>query len=179
MLVIDADLRRPRIHSIFEVENGRGLSTVLSSEGGQTEVLSVIKKHEASGIFLLTSGPSPPNPAELLGSKPMHRLLAALEPIFTHIIIDSPPVMSFTDGVLLSPIVDGVLLVIHSGQSSHGVVRHSRQMLRDVNAKVFGVVLNNVNLRTDGRYHQRHYDSEYYSADAHAENEDFTSGARA
>lgn len=179
VLLIDADLRRPRIHSIFEEENRRGLSTVLSSEAGQTEVLSVIKKHEASGIFLLTSGPSPPNPAELLGSKQMHRLLGALGPIFTHIIIDSPPVMSFTDSVLLSPIVDGVLLVIHSGQSSRGVVRHSRQVLRDVNAKIFGVVLNNVNLRTDGHYRPGYYDSSHYGADAHAEDADSTSGARA
>jgi Mrp family chromosome partitioning ATPase len=85
--------------------------------------------------------------------------------MFTHIIIDSPPIGSFTDGVLASTLVDGVLLVVHSGKTSRSVARRTRQILQDVGAKVFGVVLNNVNLREHDYYYYRSYTQSYYSVD--------------
>ena len=169
VLVIDADMRRPRLHTIFELPNTRGLSTVLSNELSEAEVLSMIYQHEGTGLSVLTSGAIPPNPAELIGSEQMRRLVRTLEGTFTHVIIDTPPVGSFTDGVLASTLVDGVLLVVHSGKTSRGVVRRTRQLLQDVGAKVFGVILNNVNLREHDYYYYRgYYSHSYYSADAAA-----------
>ncbi|MFL6255366.1 MAG: GumC family protein [Pyrinomonadaceae bacterium] len=169
VLVIDADMRRPRLHTIFELPNSRGLSTVLSNELSEAEVLSLIYQHEGTGLNILTSGAIPPNPAELIGSEQMRHLIRTLEGAFTHVIIDTPPVGSFTDGVLASTLVDGVLLVVHSGKTSRGVVRRTKQLLQDVGAKVFGVILNNVNLREHDYYYYRgYYSQSYYSADVAA-----------
>lgn len=170
VLVIDADMRRPRVHSIFGVHNHRGLSTILSNDMSEAEMLSLIIQHSESGLNLLPSGAIPPNPAELLGSEQMRRLLNTLELTFDHIIIDSPPIGSFTDGVLASTLVDGVLLVVHSGKTSRSIARRTRQILQDVGAKVFGVVLNNVNLREhDYYYYQSYQSNSYYKTDQEAE----------
>jgi Mrp family chromosome partitioning ATPase len=100
----------------------------------------------------------------------MRRLISMLESTFNHIIIDSPPVGSFTDGVLTSTLVDGVLLVVHSGKTSRSVARRTRQILQDVGAKVFGVVLNNVNLREHDYYYYQSYNSQaYYKPEVGAE----------
>jgi capsular exopolysaccharide synthesis family protein len=170
VLLVDADMRRPRLHTIFETGNARGLSNILSDDLSEAEVLSMIVQHDPTGLNILTSGAIPPNPAELIGSEQMRRLINTLEGTFAHIIIDSPPIGSFTDGVLASTLVDGVLLVVHSGKTSRGVVRRTKQLLQDVGAKVFGVVLNNVNLREHDYYYYRSYYSQtYYNADASAE----------
>ena len=109
----------------------------------------LVPEHDpASGLDILTSGPIPPNPAELLGSEQMRRLIVALQSKYTHVVVDSPPITSFTDGVLIATLVDGVLLVVHGGKTSRHVVRRSRQLLHDVGAKIFGVVLNNVDARS-------------------------------
>ncbi len=160
VLIIDADMRRPRLHSIFNVENGVGLSTLLASELSDRDIDSAIKQDEKTKLFLITSGPIPPNPAELIGSEQMANLLASLQTRFTHVVVDSPPIASFTDGVLIASMVDGVILVVHAGQSSRQVVRRSRQLLQEIGAKVFGVVLNNVNLNTKDNYY--YYQSYYH-----------------
>jgi capsular exopolysaccharide synthesis family protein len=157
VLIIDADMRRPRLHSTFEMNNRRGLSTILSSDMSEADILGVIQQHEESGLQLLTSGPIPPNPAELIGSEQMRRLITILKTSFDHIIIDSPPIASFTDGVLIASMVDGVLLVVHGGNTSRSVVRRSRQLLNDVGAKIFGVILNNVDLQRQNYYYYNHY----------------------
>lgn len=156
-------MRRPRLHAIFGVENGLGLSTLLASELDDREVAGAIKYDERTKLHLLTSGPIPPNPAELIGSEQMARLLRILQSRFTHVVIDSPPVASFTDGVLIASMVDGVILVVHAGKSSRQVVRRSRQLLTEIGAKVFGVVLNNVNLSTKDNYY--YYQSYYHRGD--------------
>lgn len=173
VLIIDADMRRPRLHSIFQKENREGLSTILSSEMSENEIFSIIKRHDNSSLHVLTSGPIPPNPAELIGSEQMRRLLKTLERNFTHIVVDSPPIASFTDGVLVASMVDGVLLVVHAGKSSRGIVRRSRQLLQDVGVKIFGVVLNNVNIKSqDGYYYnQSYYHQSYYHRDGDEEQE--------
>jgi len=166
VLVVDGDMRRPRIHSIFEMDNKKGLSTILASNMTETEMLELIKRHESTGVHVLTAGAIPPNPAELIGSERMQRLLAVLRSKFTHIILDSPPIANFTDSVLISSLVDGVLLVVHGDHASRTIVRRTRQMLRDVGAKIFGVVLNNVKL-TPGDYYYGYYQN-YYSSDESA-----------
>jgi len=160
VLIIDADLRRPRLHAVFNVENGNGLSTLLSTELTEQEMLNVIKQDEGTKLYMLTSGPIPPNPAELIGSEQMANLLKLAQGHFTHVVVDSPPITSFTDGVLIASMVDGVILVVHAGKSSRQVVRRARQLLSDVGAKIFGVVLNNVNLRSQDNYY--YYQSYYH-----------------
>ncbi|MGH9948366.1 MAG: GumC family protein [Pyrinomonadaceae bacterium] len=160
VLIIDADMRRPRLHSVFNVNNREGLSTVLSSELSREQIMGIVNYDERTKVSVLTSGPIPPNPAELVGSQQMVRLLKTLQDEFTHVVIDSPPITSFTDGVLVASLVDGVILVVHSGKSSRQVVRRARQLLLDVRAKVLGVVLNNVNLNSQGNYY--YYQSYYY-----------------
>jgi polysaccharide biosynthesis transport protein len=158
VLVIDADMRRPRLHSIFKVSNQEGLSTILSKKFDEGIIKSLIVRDKESGLYLLPSGAIPPNPAELIGSQQMKQLLVFLRSHFEHIIIDSPPVASFTDGILISLIADGTLLVVYGGKSSRAVVRHARQQLRNVGAKVLGVVLNKVDLHSaDYYYYYQHY----------------------
>jgi len=171
VVIIDADMRRPRLRSIFDLSEQTGLSSILSSAMSEAEMLQSVQQDEASGLHVLSSGPIPPNPAELLGSDQMRKLIAVLSAQFTHIVIDSPPVSSFTDGVLIASMVDGVLLVVYGGKSSRGVVRRSRQLLIDVGAKLFGVVLNNVNVRSHDYYYyyQRYYHQAYYHSDAESE----------
>jgi len=93
----------------------------------------------------------------------MASLLRRLQTKFTHVVVDSPPIASFTDGVLTASMVDGVILVVHAGRSSRQVVRRSRQLLQEIGAKIFGVVLNNVNLNTRDNYY--YYQSYYHRND--------------
>ncbi|HKP67649.1 MAG TPA: polysaccharide biosynthesis tyrosine autokinase [Pyrinomonadaceae bacterium] len=164
VLIIDADLRRPRLHSVFNIDNGDGLSTILSAELTEAEILNIVKQDDGTKLYMLTSGPIPPNPAELIGSEQMANLLKLLQQHFTHVVVDSPPITSFTDGVLIASMVDGVILVVHAGKSSRQVVRRARQLLHDVGAKIFGVVLNNVNLRSQDNYY---YYQSYYQRDSY------------
>lgn len=170
VVIIDADMRRPRLRSIFGLSDRAGLSSILSNELSEAEVLAMVAQVPVNGLHVLTAGPIPPNPAELLGSEQMRRLMIILQSKFNHVVVDSPPVSSFTDGVLISSMVDGVLLVVHGGKSSRHVVKRSRQLLQDVGAKIFGVVLNNVNLQShDYYYYQRYYGSSYYKSDGEEE----------
>src|SRR5690349_20775662 len=157
VVIIDADMRRPRLQSIFDMRGNEGLSSILSSETSEGDMLGMVRHDEESGLNVLTSGPIPPNPAELLGSDQMRRLMTVLQSNYTHVVVDSPPVSSFTDGVLISSMVDGVLLVVHGGKSSRHIVRRSKQLLSDVGAKIFGVVLNNVNLQSHDYYYYQSY----------------------
>lgn len=166
VLIVDCDLRRPRLHAHFDVPNARGLTNWLS---GETDVDGLLQSYEKQpNLKLLTSGPVPPNPAELLGSDEMRKLLGTLGERFAHIIIDSPPVISFTDASILSTMADGVVLVVHGGKSSRAVVRRAKQQLLDVGAHLFGVVLNNVKLETQDYYYSGYYSS-YYSDDDKAD----------
>jgi len=160
VLIIDCDLRRPRLHSNFNISNVRGLTNHLSGELPLDEVIQPFDKQP--NLKLLPSGPIPPNPAELLGSEQMRQLLTSLGERFAHIIVDSPPAVSFTDASILSTFVDGVILVIHSGRSSRAVVRRAKQQLLDVGAHIFGIVLNNVKLDTHGYYYGGYYGRYYY-----------------
>jgi polysaccharide biosynthesis transport protein len=169
VLIIDSDMRRPRLHTVFNISNAEGLSTILSSDLNGNEILDVIQKDELTKLNLLPSGPVPPNPAELIGSEQMANLLKLLQNNFTHVVVDSPPIASFTDGVLIASMVDGVILVVNSGKSSRQVVRRSRQLLQDIGAKIFGVVLNNVNLRSQDNYY---YYQSYYHRDNYRHDSD-------
>jgi capsular exopolysaccharide synthesis family protein len=162
VLLVDCDLRRPRVHAHFGIQNGRGVTNYLS---GDSDLESVMQPYDKlPNLQLMTSGPVPPNPAELLGSDEMRKLVTALSERFTHVVIDSPPAISFTDAAILSTLVDGVMLVVHGGKSSRAVVRRAKQQLLDVGAHIFGIVLNNVKLESHDYYYGGYY-SDYYAED--------------
>jgi len=171
VVIIDGDMRRPRLHSIFDLDNSTGLSGLLASRMDEQEMLAYVQQHEDSGIFVIPAGRVPPNPAELLASDQLRKLMSVLEDEFTHIVIDSPPIASFTDGVLLSSVADGVLLVVHGGSASRHIVRRSKQLLMDAGAKIFGVVLNNVAVSRADYYYNRSYERYYQEG----ESDSFTS----
>jgi capsular exopolysaccharide synthesis family protein len=163
VLIIDCDLRRPRVHSHFNIPNAKGLTNCLS---GDTDADILAQPYDKlPNLKVMTSGPVPPNPAELIGSDEMRKLLNKLSERFTHIIIDSPPSISFTDASILSTMVDGVMLVVHGGKSSRAVVRRAKQQLLDVGAHLYGIVLNNVKLEGSNSYYYYGYYSSYYESD--------------
>jgi capsular exopolysaccharide synthesis family protein len=169
VLIIDCDLRRPRLHAHFNLSNTRGLTNCLSGESDDID--SLIQTYpKQPNLKILISGPIPPNPAELLGSDDMRRLLAKMSEKFTHIIVDSPPAVSFTDASILSTFVDGVILVVHGGRSSRAVVRRAKQHLQDVGAHIFGVVLNNVKIESHDYYYAGY--AGYYKTDEYDDDED-------
>ncbi|HZH92041.1 MAG TPA: polysaccharide biosynthesis tyrosine autokinase [Pyrinomonadaceae bacterium] len=163
VLIIDCDLRRPRIHAHFGLMNTRGVTNYLS---GDSNVDGIVQEYEKlPNLKIITSGPVPPNSAELLGSEEMRRLITQLSAKFTHVIIDSPPAISFTDASILSTMVDGVMLVVHGGRSSRAVVRRAKQQLLDVGAHIYGIVLNNVKLESSDYNYYSGYYSSYYAND--------------
>jgi capsular exopolysaccharide synthesis family protein len=157
VLLIDCDLRRPTLHRALRISKQPGLSAYLSSDSQPEEVVLPTRVPHLSAI---TCGPVPPNPAELLASERMRELLAWASQHYEHVILDSPPLLSVTDPVILSTRVDGVILVVQAGRSTRDIVRRARQELNHVGAKVFGVVLNNLNMRREG-YGPN--DSSYYN----------------
>ena len=161
VLIIDADMRRPAVHKAFGVGHAQGLSTYLSRE---VEVDSLIQQLPIPNLSLMTCGPIPPNPAELVSSERMKELLRLLATRYDHILIDSPPLINVTDPIVLSTLVNGVILVVQGGRSKRGIVRRARQELASVGAKIFGVVLNNVDLKHEGYddYYYYRYHSNYY-----------------
>lgn len=162
VLLVDCDLRRPRIHTHFSLPNARGVTNNLA---GETDLDSLLHTYDRlPNLKILTAGPVPPNPAELLGSDEMRKLIGQLSARFTHVIIDSPPAISFTDAAILSTLVDGVMLVVHGGKSSRSVVRRAKQILIDVGANIYGIVLNNVKLESAGYYYDGYY-AGYYASD--------------
>ena len=152
VLVIDADLRHPSHHSIFGLGNESGLSTILSGDLTEKEILDTIAHDTTSGLNVLTSGPQLDNPSELLSSQRMERLIATVAKSFDRVIIDTSPVLYFADSLLLSSVVDGVLFVVGGGQVSGKLLTRSQKELHDVGANILGVVLNNVKTREQDSY---------------------------
>lgn len=143
VLIIDTDMRRPRLHKAFGVPNEVGVSSVVVGEGKAEDA---IKSTEVSGLFVLPCGPVPPNPAELLHTKAFAELLNQLGEKFDRILLDSPPVGAVADAVVLATQADGVVVVLKAGQTHREVAQRTVKALRDVKANIYGAVLNDVNL---------------------------------
>ena len=165
VLLLDADLRRPGLEKLFGIKPRGGLSTLISGVDRVEDV--VVPFSEVPNLWILPAGPIPPQPAELLSSTVMRDYIARWRNEFDHIIIDSPPCLSVTDAVVLSPDADRVILVARSGQTTKPALRHACDLLLQVNAKVMGIVLNALNLRSadgyysyGGPYARRYYDED-------------------
>jgi succinoglycan biosynthesis transport protein ExoP len=159
VLLIDADLRRPSIHKTLSMGPHSGLSNVLT--GSTTLEQAITPSTILPNLFVLPSGTPPPNPAELLASANMRDVLNQLSEQYDHIVIDTPPSLSVTDAVVLSPRADAVVLVIRSGQTTKQALRRSRDVLMQVNAKVVGVLLNAVDLSSPDYYYYYEYQGKY------------------
>lgn len=149
VLLIDADMRKPTVHYTFQLHNHLGLTNVLTKQAPLSQALN---KTEQDNLFVLTSGPIPPNPAELLGSKAMEEFLEAAYEEFDIILFDTPPIMAVTDGQILSNICDGTILVLSSGKTEVEAAVKSKELLLAANGKLLGAVLNQKKVK----------DSQYY-----------------
>lgn len=142
VLIIDCDLRRPRLHKHFGLSNSNGLTSYLSSDKNPESLIQ--NSNDLPNLKVITSGPIPPNPSELLSSNEMKNLLQYLRGTYKHIVIDSPPAIFFTDAAILSMVVDGVVLVTLAGKSSIYLTRRFKQRLGSIGARIYGVVLNGI-----------------------------------
>ncbi len=162
VLLMDADLRRPNVHHRFGLTGKLGLSTVLSGQTTLEESVQPVK--EVPGLDVLASGPVPPFPTEMLSSQTMVDLLERARQAYTYIVMDSPPVLSVTDGVLLSRMVDAVVLVVRHGKSSKHIVRRGRDLLVRSGAPMAGILLNAVDLNAPEYYGYYGYSGYSYSS---------------
>ena len=157
VLLVDADMRRPSIHQSLRIRNRIGLSNLLS--GNATAEDAIVISPILPNLSVLPAGPAPPHPAEMLGSNVMKDYLSQWREQFDHIVIDTPPVLSVTDAVLLSVDADAVVLVIRSGRTTKEALRRSRELLTQVNSRLMGVVVNAVDLQSPDAYY--YYGSNY------------------
>jgi polysaccharide biosynthesis transport protein len=159
VLLIDADLRRPSIHKTLGMGPRSGLSNVLTGSANVQQAISA--SPVLPNLWVLPAGTPPPNPAELLASSHMKDLIDSMRDQYDHIVIDTPPTLSVTDAVVLSPRADATILVIRSGQTTKQALRRSRDILMQVNAHVAGVLLNAVDLTSPDYYYYYEYQGKY------------------
>jgi len=161
VLLIDADLRRPNVHPKFGISSKVGLSTLLT--GGTTFEQTIQQIPEVPTLDIIASGPVPPFPSELLSSEAMQTMLTNAAATYEYIIIDSPPVLSVTDGVILARNADAVVLVVRFGKSNKNIIRRARDLLIRAGAPITGIVLNAVDINSP-EYQGYYGQSEYYTA---------------
>jgi capsular exopolysaccharide synthesis family protein len=154
VLLVDADLRKPTVHKTFKVKNNDGLTTLLTNK--EVHFSDTIFRTHTKGLYILTSGAIPPNPAELLASKRMQEIKAEMESYFDLIIFDLPPVLAVTDAQVMASKVDGTIFVAPKGLVNKEQMIQSRDLLNKVNANVLGAILNRVE-KSDDNYYYYYY----------------------
>jgi capsular exopolysaccharide synthesis family protein len=157
--LIDADLRRPRVHEYMQIPNRWGLTYLFTSQENNLD--GVLRKNKSLGLSIMTSGNTPPNPAELLGSEKMRQIIYDIQTQSDAIVFDSPPLNAVTDASVLSKMVDGVILVVRAETTKILAAQQAVEQLRRVGANVIGVVLNNVNMSRARNYTYYAYYSDY------------------
>lgn len=162
VLLVDADLRRPRLQKVFKDQTNYGLVNHLAANLSLDEI---IQQTEVPNLSVIVSGPTPPNPSELLASERMKQLVEAVRERFAYVIFDSPPVMAVTDAIVLGAHADGVVLCVQGGQTPREVVERAAERLRQSNIPVLGVLLNNVDLHQYGYAYRKSYYGYYESDD--------------
>jgi non-specific protein-tyrosine kinase len=143
-ILVEADLRRPGLHEIFGVANDRGLTTMIVEEAALDDPPLI--EVGVDNLWLLPSGPLPPNPADLLGSRKMEQAIAALKSRADVILFNAPPVVAVTDAAVLGTKVDGVLLVVSAGRTRRDHAQRAKDLLERVHVRIVGTVLNNAPL---------------------------------
>ncbi len=150
VLLVDADLRKPTVHYTFKLPNTIGLTSVLTNQVGITEA---VNKTDESNLYVLSSGPIPPNPSELLGSKAMHHFMEQAQEEFDLIIFDTPPVLAVTDAQILGNLCNGSVLVVSSGKTEKDSLIKTKELLTGTKGRLLGVVLNNKKVDKKGNYY--------------------------
>ena len=154
VLLIDGDLRRPRVAALLGLESSVGLTTVLV---GRTKLEESIQRHQASGVYFLAGGPTPPNPTEVLQSQATHDLLAKLRAAYDAVIIDAPPLLPVADAAILGTAADGAIMVTRHGKTHREELEAATQRLDKVGARLFGTVVNMIPKRSGGSYSYYYY----------------------
>jgi len=154
VLVVDTDLRKPRLHRIFKVRNVNGLTGFLT---GKASLKEVVEKTCVDNIWLIPSGPIPPNPAELLNSRKMKDLIEEVGQVFDIVLLDSPPVLAVSDTVLISSVSESTVLVVRSGQTRRKPFLSAIQELNRARANIIGVVFNGADLSKEGSFYSKYY----------------------
>jgi capsular exopolysaccharide synthesis family protein len=167
VLLVDTDLRRPRVHSVFGVTSRHGISTVVL---GESNIAEAVVHTDIPNLDIILCGPIPPNPAELMHTESFARSIQKLSERYDRIIFDSPPVGAVTDAAILSKLVDGTVLIVKSLQTTRDALKHSFSVFTDINAKVLGAVLNDMDL--NNRKYGRHYYYHYYKKYGYYYNQD-------
>lgn len=152
VLLIDSDLRRPTLHATFNKGNQQGLTTILTSGTNSVDLRQIIQESGVDNLDILTAGPIPPNPAELLNSQRMKTLLDTVKSIYDMVIVDVPPMLEVTDTQILSRSLDAVVLVVKQGQTQKLAIKRSVELLRLAKANLLGYVMNDVNTGSDAAY---------------------------
>jgi polysaccharide biosynthesis transport protein len=163
VLIVDTDMRRPRIHKAFGLDNEFGISNVIMQTMTEEEA---IRRTQIENLDVMTCGPIPPNPSELIGSEIFVKIMDRLSVLYDWVILDSPPVIAVTDAVILSRLVDGVVMVIEFGKTLRQVARQAKEQILGVKGHILGVVINDLDLmnREYGHYYYyyyRHYGGYY------------------
>ena len=158
VVVVSCDLRKPRLHRCFGIPNDPGVTSVMSG----MKLSEAIQRPEIGSLRVLASGPTPPNPAELIGSEAMEQMIEALRMFADFVILDTPPLLAVSDGVSLASRCDGVLMVADARTTARGALAHAREQLQQVGANIVGGVLNNFD-PSRARYYS-HYHGSYYAS---------------
>lgn len=161
-LLVDCDLRRPNVHRIFGLHNGPGLTSHLV---GEVDLEQIKRDVGVTNLTIITAGPIPPNPSELLGSVAMKEFLEKVRAQYDVVLLDAPPVVAVTDAQILSPLVDGVLLTVASGETPKELAVQAKTLLEQAQANILGVVLNRINPADHKEYQYYYY---YYGETAGA-----------
>jgi len=169
VLLIDADLRRPRLQKVFRGKMNLGLVNYLAAN---IPLDDVIQETQVPNLSLILSGPTPPNPSELLGSDRMKHLIHEIRAKYAFVIFDSPPVMAVTDSIVLAANADGVVLCVHGGQTPRDIVQRAAERLRQSNIPVLGAILNNLDLHQYGYSFKKSYYDYYQDESAEKDKKD-------
>lgn len=164
VLLIDCDLRKPTVHKKLGIPNSGGMTNLLIQK---KQIDECIMETEIPNLYVITSGPIPPNPAELLGSNRMKSLIREFENVFDITLIDAPPVLAVTDAQILSKICSGTIITTAHGQSEKEAIIKAKELLDATDSKILGIVFNKIpmkNSRKYGKYYGKYYGA-YYGQD--------------
>ncbi|KPA12195.1 Exopolysaccharide synthesis protein, partial [Candidatus Magnetomorum sp. HK-1] len=164
VIIVDCDMRKPKVHKMFNLSRDMGMSSVLVSEDLETILNDVTLPSGIPNLEVIPCGPIPPNPSEIIGSQKMSLIMDELGKRYDRIIVDSPPITAVTDSTVLAKFVDGVMLVVHAGVTPKQVVKTGLEQIQGVEANVLGAVLNDVDTGKESYYYYQYY-YYYYGED--------------
>jgi capsular exopolysaccharide synthesis family protein len=159
VLLVDADMRKPTVHKLFDTSLKPGLSDVIA---GRCTLEEAMRETAIEHLKVIPAGTIPPNPAELLTSNTMRNLIATFRERFDYLIFDTPPILAVTEATVLSGVLDGTVLIVKASETTRESAQRALEQLNDVRARVLGVILNQVNFKKDRYYYNYYYASQYY-----------------